>query len=267
MCMIQTFNCIFVTMKFSRLLFLIFGLIVLHTTIMRAQTNPNEYVEEKPVLMKNEVTYGLNTHTSGTIGIQFRRSYNLTVNKKRIYEGDFIGMKHPKEVRTVNPYYDNAKSYVFGKLNTFNILRIGTGYERTLYNKAERNGVEIRFVYSGGLSLGITKPIYLEILKPTPLTNQYDIVVEKYDPEIHFIDSIYGRASFIYGINQLRFHPGGYAKIGFNFEYAPIFENVKALEIGAIIDVFPKEIPIMAFTKNKQFFLTFYITLMFGNKW
>ena len=133
--------------------------------------------------------------------------------------------------------------------------------------KAERNGVEIRFVYSGGLSLEITKPIYLEILKPTPLTNQYDIVVEKYDPEIHFIDSIYGRASFIYGINQLRFHPGGYAKIGFNFEYAPIFENVKALEIGAIIDVFPKEIPIMAFTKNKQFFLTFYITLMFGNKW
>jgi hypothetical protein len=37
-----------------------------------AQPNPNEFVEEKPVLMKNEATGGLNFHTSGW-GVQFRR--------------------------------------------------------------------------------------------------------------------------------------------------------------------------------------------------
>jgi len=254
-------------MKLNWLLILFSGLLVLNSLGLMAQTNPNEYVEEKPVLMKNDFTFGINTHTSGIIGIQFRRGYNLTALRKRIFEADLIGMKHPKEVKTVNPYFDNAKSYVYGKLNTFNILRLGTGIQRTLYSKAERNGIEIRMVYSGGLSLGFTKPIYLDILESTGISGQYVIVTEKYDPYKHNIDDIYGRASFTDGFDQLRFHPGAYGRIGFNFEYAPIFENVKAFEIGAIIDAYPKEIPIMAFTQNKQLFLTFYITLMYGSKW
>ena len=109
-------------MKFLKGTILFVGLIALNSFSLMAQLNPNEFVEEKPVLMKNEATYGVNTHTSGTIGFQFRRSFNITGYKKRIYEGDFIGMRHPKEIRTVNPYFDNAKSYVFGKLNSFNVL-------------------------------------------------------------------------------------------------------------------------------------------------
>ncbi len=232
-----------------------------------AQQNPNEYVEDKPVLMKNEATFGLNFHTSGTIGIQFRRSYNLTGYKKWIFEGDIIGMKHPKEIKTVNRYFDNAKSYVYGKQNTLNIIRLGTGIQKTLFSKAERNGVEIRFLYSGGLSLGITKPVYLNILKPTGKGGEFDVVVEKYNPEEHFVDNIYGRAPFTEGLDEINFHPGAYGKIGFNFEYAPIFEDVKSLEIGAIVDVYPKDIPIMALIDNKKLFLTFYITLMYGRKW
>jgi hypothetical protein len=228
--------------------------------------NKNEYVEDKPVLMKNEATFGLQIHSSGW-GIQFRRSKNLTVSKKRIYEGDYVGMKHPKEIKTVNPYFDQAKSYVYGKENSFTVLRAGTGTQRTLYSKAERNGVEVRLQYSGGLSLGITKPVYLNILKPTGQYGEYDIVVEKYDPTRHYIDNIYGRAPFTQGIGEINFHPGLYGKLGFNFEYAPVFEDVKALEIGAILDVYPTEIPIMAFIDNKQFFLSFYITLMYGRKW
>ena len=96
---------------------------------------------------------------------------------------------------------------------------------------------------------------------------EYDIVIEKYDPSRHYIDNIYGRAPFTQGIGEINFHPGLYGKLGFNFEYAPVFEDVKALEIGVILDVYPTEIPIMAFIDNKQFFLSFYITLMYGRKW
>jgi len=42
---------------------------------------------------------------------------------------------------------------------------------------------------------------------------------------------------------------------------------VKALEVGAIIDAYPQEIPIMALTENNRFFLSFYITIMYGRKW
>ncbi len=231
-----------------------------------AQTNPNEYVEEKPVLMKNEATGAFIFHSSG-LGIQFRRGFNLTGYKKWIFESEFVSMKHPKEIKTLNPYFDNAKSYVYGKLNIFDILRVGTGIQRTLYSKAERHGVEIRMLYSGGLDIGMTKPVYLNILKPTGRPGEFDVTVEKYDPAIHNVDDIYGRAPYTTGMDEMKFHPGAYAKLGFNFEYAPIFEDVKSLEIGAMLDAFPKKIPIMALTENKQFFLTFYITVMYGRKW
>lgn len=231
-----------------------------------AQVNPNEYVEEKPVLMKNEATGGLNFHT-GSWGLQFRRSYNQTGYKKLMFEVDLVGMKHPKEVKSINQAFDNARSYVYGKLNAFNILRAGAGQQFTIFSKAERNGVEIRFLYSGGLSLGILKPVYLNILKPTGNIGEFDVVTEKYDPNEHYIDNIYGRAPFTEGLDQLFFRPGAYVKAGFNFEYAPIFEDVKALEIGAIFDIYPKDIPIMAFTENKPYFLSFYVTIMYGRKW
>lgn len=252
-------------MKKGFFLLLVTLLYVLPTSLA-AQDNPNEYVEEKPVLMKNEATGGLNFHTAGW-GIQFRRSYNQTGYKKLMFEGDFIGMKHPKEVKTVNQAFDNARSYVYGKINTFNILRLGAGQQYTLYSKMERNGVEVRFLYSGGLSLGILKPVYLNILKPTGNVGEFDVVTEKYDPDEHYIDNIYGRAPFTEGLDQLFFRPGAYVKAGFNFEYAPIFEDVKALEIGAAFDAYPQDIPIMAFTENKQFFLSFYLTIMYGRKW
>lgn len=59
-------------------------------------TNPNEYVEEKPPLMKGEIAFGLNIHTSSTIGLQFRKATNLTGYKKFYWECDAVGMKHPK---------------------------------------------------------------------------------------------------------------------------------------------------------------------------
>ncbi len=231
-----------------------------------AQTNPNEYVEEKPVLMKNEATGGLNFHTGGW-GIQFRRSLNRTVKKKQMFEADFVGMKHPKEVKSVNQAFDRARSFVYGKENGLSILRAGAGQQRVIYSKSERTGVEVRFLYSGGLSLGILKPVYLNILKPTGNFGEFELVVEKYDPEVHYIDDIYGRAPFTEGFGEIGFRPGAYARIGFNFEYAPIFDDVKALEVGAIIDAYPQEIPIMALTENNRFFLSFYITIMYGRKW
>ena len=203
-------------MKMKRFFKLMILLVFSFTPKLYAQNNPNEYVEDKPFLTTNEATFAIQVHSNGW-GLQFRRGYKITGMKKWFYEGDFVSMKHPKEIKTVNPYFSNAKSYVYGKLNTFNILRIGLGRQQTIYSKAERNGVEVRFLYSGGLSLGITKPVYLNILKPTGQFGEFDVVVERYNPNEHFVDNIYGRAPFTEGITQISFHPGLYSKIGFNF--------------------------------------------------
>lgn len=231
------------------------------------QINPNEYQEVKPVLLRQEMSFGLHLHTSG-FGIEFKRGRNITGYRKVIFEAQLVSMKHPKEVKQINPYFENSKSYIYGKLNTFNIIRAGVGQRNTLYSKADRTGVEVRFIYLAGLSLGITKPVYLEILsEEPPNSGRFDIVTERYDPEKHFIDNIYGRAPFTYGLDEINFHPGGFAKIGFNFEYAPFHEDIKSIEVGAVFDAYPKKIPIMATKENKQFFLSFFITFIYGRKW
>ena len=50
----------------------------------------------------------------------------------------------------------------------------------TLFSKGERSGVEVRYSYYVGASLGITKPVYLEVIVP------YDTIpyttTKKYDP-------------------------------------------------------------------------------------
>jgi hypothetical protein len=246
--------------------FLILILFLFLWNTLSAQDNPNEYVEEKPPLMKDEFSFGLNFHSSGW-GFDFRRGKHITGFKKRMFEAEIVNMKHPKEIRSVNPYFDNAKSFFYGKMNTFTVIRAAIGQQQVLFSKAERGGVEVRLNYTAGLSLGLAKPVYLNILYPTLIEGEYEVVVEKYDPNKHFVDNIYGRAPFTEGFSEIKPYPGGYAKFGVSFEYGTMADDVKAIEAGVTIDVYGKEIPIMAFTENQQFFLNFYINLLYGRKW
>ena len=70
-------------------------------------------------------------------------------------------MKHPKQIRVINPYYYNARSYVYGKLNHVYMLRIGYGFKKLLNRKPYWGGIELRVLYMGGLSLAFAKPVYL----------------------------------------------------------------------------------------------------------
>lgn len=223
--------------------------------------NPNEYEEQKPVLLRNEWSFGIHLHTSGW-GIEVKRGRNITAMKKLMFETQFVSMKHPKEVKTINPLYENSKSYVFGKINTLNILRASAGFRHTIYSKADNTGVEVRVNYMAGASIGFAKPIYLEVYN-----EDQQLETRRSDPETQTVEDIYGRAPFTEGLDQIKIYPGGFVKGGFNFEYAPFHEDIKAIEVGAALDIFPTPVPIMALTKNKQLFLTFYLTFIYGRKW
>jgi hypothetical protein len=239
-------------------------------TSATAQENPNEYQEEKPVLLRNDASLGFIIHSNG-IGIDGKRSFFETYKKKWFFEAQLVGMKHPKEIKTINTRFDNPKSFIYGKMNTLTILRAAIGQQHLVYGKADRTGVEIRFNYTGGLSIGFAKPIYLIIDRgssnPDDPINE---VEEKYNPEDDYhnnVDNIVGRAPFTRGMDELKPYPGIFLKSALNFEYAPDYEDIRALEVGVAIDAYGREIPIMAFTKNKQFFLSFYIALIYGQKW
>ena len=217
------------------------------------------------ILLRKENSFGINVHSQG-LGVGYRWGNHLTAYKKLMYEGEFVIMKHPKEIKSLYPIDENSKSYFYGKLNNFFILRAGTGIQKVINSKPYWGGVELKFFYYGGLSMGITKPVYLYIWNYTPSDQTATITIERYDPNKHDVDNIYGRAPFTEGIGEIRFHPGVYGKIGFNFEFGQDDEKTRSLEIGLNADAYPKAIPIMAYNTNNYLFLTAYLSYNFGRR-
>lgn len=220
--------------------------------------------EDLNVLYRNESTFGIFGHSAGGFGIAYRRGQHVTGKRKRMFEIEAQNFKHPKEVKSVNSYFENSKGFIYGKLNSFFIIRPGVGYQNVLYQKSDKKSVEIRYSYFVGVDLAFAKPVYLEIVRDqvTPIVS-----TERYDPEEHTIDVIYGKAPFFKGMDQTRIHPGGYAKLALSFEYADRYNSIKAIETGVVFDVYPKVLPMMAYNKNQQVFASLYLKILWGKKW
>jgi len=244
---------------------IITGVVLIWGSIVYSQSNP-VIDTSKNILLLKEMSFGVIFHSQGW-GIKFSKGYNKTAFKKRMLVIEMVEMQSPKQIRTINPYFTNSKSYIYGKLNAVFLFRGSYGMHKLLNRKPYWGGVELRFFYMGGFSASITKPVYLYILNASPIIYEYTITEEKYDPEEHFIDNIFGRAPFTKGFNQLGFYPGLNAKIGLDFDYGVYRSKVKSLEVGAIFDFFPIAVPIMAFNDPEYFFLTFYLNFNFGKRY
>lgn len=223
--------------------------------------------EDLNVLYRNERSFGLFGHTASGFGIAYRRGQHVTGKRKRMFEVEGQNFKHPKEAKIVNPYYENAKGFVYGKLNSVLLLRGGVGLQNVLYEKSDKKSVEIRYSYFLGATLAFAKPVYLEIIKPTndPLVST--IATEKYDPSVHHLENIYGKSSFFTGIDKTKIYPAGYAKFALSFEYADRYNSIKAIETGVVADFYPKAIPMMAYNANQNIYVMAYLKLIWGKKW
>jgi len=221
---------------------------------------------ENKILYNRQRTYGIVLHNLG-LGINYRTGKRISIFKTRMYEIEFVSMKSYKQVKMINPYVVNSKRYVYGKTNDAFFLRAGVVWKKLLNRKPYWGGVEVRFIYGGGLSLGIAKPYYLYVIKDISGSGQtFSIVPERYDPDRHSNTDIYGRAPFSKGFNEITIHPGLQLKAGLNFEFGTKNTKIKALEIGAAIDILPGGLTIMYYDANQIFFPTFYLSFSFGKR-
>ncbi|HOI88245.1 MAG TPA: hypothetical protein PLV51_10320 [Lentimicrobium sp.] len=218
------------------------------------------------VLFRKELSGGIIIHSNGW-GLEFRTGRNQSIFNKLMLEVNLAEMKDSKEIKSINPFYTNTRSYYYGKLNTVYIARAGVGHQRLLNRKPYTGGVELRLFYSGGISTALAKPVYLHIIKIDESTYRYITVTERYDPDEHFPDNIYGRASFLKGFNNITPYPGAYLKAGLNVEFGTINQRPKTLEAGIVFDAFVKPVPIMAFKDPDQFFLTLYLSFGIGKRY
>ncbi len=216
-------------------------------------------------------------HSAGW-GLGYRFGRNMNYFNKKMFEIDIVEMKSPKEVKRVNPNFANSRRYVYGKLNNLYLMRFGYGAQKLLNDKPYWGGIEVRFFYYGGLDVGLAKPVYLLIANYTKVGEQifYDLTTEKYDPQVHFpyrvigptrdVD-IYGKAPITKGFGEIKPYPGMYAKLGFSFEYGTLNQSLRAIEVGAILDAFPKAVPLMAFNDPYHFFVNVYLSFSFGKRY
>jgi hypothetical protein len=230
----------------------------------KAQDTKATIFDEGTVVYKQMFMGGGILHTNG-FGLLATFGRNKTAFKSAIYQVDLVTMRHPKEVRRLNDVFaDDSRSFVYGKLNYLLMFRPTIGQRVISYDKLRTSGVAVGYTWRLGPSLALTRPVYLEILQEGTIFR--NILVEKYDPDKHDIQDIYGRAGFMRGFNEMRVTPGGHAAFALNFEYDPRREGIKGIEVGAALDVFPQEIEIMAFAKNLQTFATLYVNLQIGSR-
>jgi hypothetical protein len=221
-----------------------------------------ELDEQQKVFIRNEKTFAILLNTDG-YGISYREGRRIDYFNKKILDVDIGTLRHPKEVKLSNPYYQTPGTFVFGKLNSIFFIRAGLGHQREIFRKADLGGVAVRYFYSGGPAIVFCKPIYYKILDPVSST-EFIIREEKFDVKKHEPSMIYSRSSFLKGLDETKVLPGIFVKGGFNFEYSKEDKLIHAIELGAQANLFLKKVPIMATEKNKALFFSLFASYRFG---
>ncbi|NJM14702.1 MAG: hypothetical protein HC896_04375 [Bacteroidales bacterium] len=132
-----------------------------------------------------------------------------------------------------------------------------------MYRKIDKGGIEINQDLSAGINMGITKPIYYQLVDS--INYEYRIVFtseKKYPADDHI--EVYDKASFFKGFNEIGVYPGLHAKYAISFDFSSQDKFVKAIETGAVLDVFIRPIPIMAKVQNFPVFLSMFVSYRFG---
>jgi hypothetical protein len=217
---------------------------------------------QQKIFFRNEKSLAILLNTDGW-GLSYREGKRIDYLNKKIFEIEFVTLRHPKEVKLSNPYYQTPGTFVFGKINSVFLLRGGIGHQHEIFKKADLGGVAIRYFYSVGPVIAFYKPIYYKILDPVS-QNEFTIKVEKFDVKKHEPSMIYGKAPYTKGLDETKLMPGLYAKGGFNFEYSKEDKVIHAIELGAQINLFPKEIPIMSTASNKAIYFSLFASYRFG---
>lgn len=199
---------------------------------------------------------------SKTLGIDVKLAFSKKESLSTVLDFDLVALKHPKEQKVTNPRFSQKGPFVFGKLNDFHALRIGYGIKKNIGERVSRNTINVSVLAVLGVDIGIMKPVYLEIYKPDSI--QPEFVVERYDPDKHNEMFIAGGAGYIYNFGGMSFRPGMYGKVGVEFGWGNYKTSYMAVEVGATLDAFFKEVPIMHIAENRSVFSGFYISFAFA---
>lgn len=233
----------------------------------------DDFTNSPVTLYRTQKQIGVTIHTAG-LGANYVYAKYKDAKNLRFYSIEFLNIKHEKERKRVNDSYDinykTPRGFVYGKVNSFLVLRPTIGKKKIFTKKTRRKGVEFGQLWHFGPSIGMLKPVYLEIID----YNANYFPIERYDPVKHDLNNIFGRASVLKGVDEIKFEPGLFIKYGLNFEYSSSVNYLQGIEVGIAADLYLNKIEIMAEEilglsagKNKRLFVNLYLNYYLGRKY
>ena len=255
---------LFITLQLRKLLsYKIIGLLLINTMLCLVTFAQQASLDGTKLLYRNFKTNSA-TITSRGISYTFRKA-KFVQGKDRLFEFDLATVKDAKQSK-VKGQDLRFKSFYYGKLNSVMNIRLGIGWQKALYNKEVPKAIEIKNGFTFGATLGILKPVYVQVYAPIDKSDNKKIVSERYDVTKHNAYNILGRASFFNGISKTTINPGAFLKYYYTFNFSADDDRIKALECGLIADFYLKGLEIMANNTPKRFMVTLYASYTFGSK-
>jgi hypothetical protein len=219
--------------------------------------------EEGELIFNKTSAFGIKLATDG-YGIMYEKGKFKTNHRTLLFQFELNEKKSPKDHKVAAAGYNgyNFNSVVVGKLNNFYQFKMAIGQQHLIGGKGNKNGVAVTGLYSGGFSLGILKPYYVEVMNV-----QTDQGFRSKYPTI--IDSGYvelGASGFTVGWSEVKFKPGLNAKAALRFDYGRFNQSITAIEAGVTGEYYFSSIPMMYLVPYKNFFFNAYVAIMFGKR-
>jgi hypothetical protein len=226
------------------------------------------YSQQEEVPFYSETGVGLNFNTNGGIigGVFFKRSTHIKGNMYHYFSSELINVKHPKEDRDISRVTGNT--YIRNKANYLFSLRGNYGREFLLFRKSEEEGVRVSGILAGGLTLGIVKPYAIDYdytdYGKNPGSPPVDVRAEPYDPEKHIEPNrILGTGGLFTAFGKSKIMPGLNLKGALAFEFG---NSTTGLEVGGLVELFPKTIVLLANGHNASAFSSIYINIYYASR-
>jgi len=219
--------------------------------------------EEGDLIFNKHSIFGIKLATDG-YGISYEKGKYKTNHRTLLYQFELNEKKSPKDHKVAAGYSGgySFNSVVVGKLNNFYQLKAAIGQQHLIGGKGNKNGVAVTFLYTGGLSLGILKPYYVD----ATTQNQDSSFRSKYPTVLDSNYFVVGASGFTVGWNKVTFRPGLNAKTAMRFDYGRFNQTITAIEVGITGEFYFTKIPMMYLVPEKQFFFNAYMSIMFGRR-
>jgi hypothetical protein len=120
-------------------------------------------------------------------------------------------------------------------------------------------------LYSGGLSLALLKPYYLDVYNSGTQQSSRKTWTELSKDTVS-TDAITGASGFLVGWGHLKVKPGLNAKTAMRFDYGRLNQTVTAIEVGLTAEYYFSKIPIVLLVPQKSFFFNAYVAILFGSR-